>query len=347
MLETSIDAKQKQYLDAIKTSCENLLVIINDVLDLSKLEAGKMDLEKISFDVNKQIQIVHDTLRFKAEERGLSFDIQIESNIPRLIIGDPSRLNQVLINLCGNAIKFTDNGSVSLHVKKGLIGRDNALKFTITDSGIGMSKEQLTLLFTSFQQADSSTSRKYGGTGLGLSISKTLIELQNGTIEVKSEEGKGSEFTVLIPYEFVDKHVEDEASGVIVNDKSSLNGIRILVAEDNEFNQIVVKDTLEKLIENVSIDIAENGKIAIEKHEKNEYDIILMDVNMPEMDGHAATIHIRNNMDENKKTIPIIALTASVLKSEIQKCEDSGMNEFIPKPFSNEELLGALNKYYG
>ena len=344
MLETVIDDRQKNYLEAIKSSCENLLVIINDVLDLSKLEAGKMELEKIPFDLQRQVQLVYDTLRFKAEEKGLHCETNTAEDVPNMIIGDPSRLNQVLINLCGNAIKFTEKGSVSLTIEK-VQGTEATIRFIIKDSGIGVEQSQIDQLFTSFHQADASTSRKYGGTGLGLSISKTLVDLQDGSIEVKSELGVGSEFIVTIPYGKVNEDLVVNIPKAASEVKKVLDGMRILVAEDNKFNQIVVNDTLENMIVNVVVDIAENGKLAIELLEKNDYDVILMDVNMPEMDGHEATKYIRKNMTGKKKDIPIIALTASVLKSEVDKCMSSGMNEYIPKPFKQEELLAALNKF--
>ena len=303
-----------------------------------------MEMEHITFRMDDQIQQVYDTLRFKAEEKSLTFKTEIAKDVPNVLIGDPSRLNQALINICGNAVKFTDNGSVSLFVElvNGTVG---TIRYTIRDTGIGISKEQIKKLFSSFQQADISTSRKYGGTGLGLSISKNLIELQDGTIEVESEEGKGTAFIIVIPYIKVDEKVLAKEKPV-ERDVSSLKGIKILVAEDNEFNQIVVNDTLETLIEGVSVDIADNGKIAVEMYMKNDYDVILMDVNMPEMDGHDATKNIRLSSKDKKKNIPIIALTASVLKSEVDKCMASGMDGFVPKPFTHEELLEALIKNY-
>ena len=344
MLETGIDDQQKKYLMAIKSSCENLLVIINDVLDLSKLEAGKMELEKISFSIREQVRIAYETLRFKAEEKGLSCETIVADDIPEKVIGDSNRLNQILINLCGNAIKFTEKGSVTLKVEMEGEG-ECTVRFTISDTGIGISEEMISNVFSSFQQADLSTSRKYGGTGLGLSISQTLVELQGGRIEVKSEEGKGSVFTFAIPYESCD-HVpieKDESKGGELREQ--LKGIKILVAEDNEFNQIVINDTLFKLIEDVQVDIAENGQVTIDKLLENDYDLILMDVNMPEMDGHEATREIRK-LEGPKKSIPIVALTASVLKTEIQKCFDCGMDAFIAKPFNNDELIEVLAKYY-
>ncbi len=345
-LDTKLNELQSKYMTGVKKSSENLLVIINDILDLSKMEAGKMELEKIPFNLAEQIGQIHDTLRFKAEEKSLLFETKIDNAIPEVLIGDPSRLNQILINLCGNAIKFTNKGSVSLSVE--LIpgqGDKTTLNFKITDTGIGIPKDKAAQLFTAFQQVEVGTSRKYGGTGLGLSISQTLVELHGGTISIESEEGKGSEFSFSIDYEKAkdaDIAILKEQQSI---DFSALTGMRVLIAEDNEFNQIVINDTLLQLVEEVKIDLAENGKIALEKLETSDYNMILMDVNMPELDGLEATKAIRLRSDE-KKNIPIIALTASVLSADINKCLDSGMNDYIPKPFRREELLSTLSKYY-
>jgi len=344
-LDTELNDKQKKYLSAVKKSSENLLVIINDILDLSKMEAGKMELEKIPFVLQEQLDVVYDTLRFKAEEKGLNYKVKVGKNVPEIIIGDPSRLNQILINLCGNSIKFTEKGSVTIEVE--LVNTSEAtLRFSVKDTGIGIPKDKAKQLFSAFQQVNVSTSRKYGGTGLGLSISKTLVELQKGHIGIESEEGKGSEFFFDIPYSIASKEDIELMQSEKDIDASSLEGIKILVAEDNEFNQIVINDTIEHLIKGVTIDIAVNGKLALEKLEKNTYDIVLMDVNMPEMDGLETTKYIREKLESPKKDIPILALTASVLSEDIKRCMDSGMNDYIPKPFKREELLGALGKYY-
>lgn len=345
VLETPLSIKQKKYLEAINKSSQNLLVIINDILDLSKLEAGKMELEMIPFNIEDSITQIKDTLRFNAEEKGVKLITIINDDVPRFLMGDPSRLNQILINLAGNAIKFTEKGSVEILVENDT-AFEGAIKFRVIDSGIGIPLEKLDLLFQSFQQVDSSTSRKYGGTGLGLTISKTLVELQGGKISMKSELGLGSEFYFFIPYEKATKESFNVLENSKMTDKASLDGIKILVAEDYEYNQIVLRDTLEHLIKNVKIDVAENGKIAIGKLEQNEYDLILMDIHMPEMNGLDACKFIRNEMDKPKKFIPIIAMTANVLSTDIEATKDVGMNEFVPKPFKREELLRVLSQFY-
>jgi hypothetical protein len=344
LLDTSLTEKQVRYLKAINTSSKNLLVIINDILDLSKLEAGKMEIERIPFRIRDVIENVNDTSRFKAEEKGLNFEINISPDIPEVVKGDPTRLNQIITNLCSNAIKFTEKGRITISVDQP--GESHFISFRVIDTGIGIPEDKLHLLFSNFKQVDSSTFRKYGGTGLGLSISKTLIELQGGKVEVKSEYGKGSEFSVQIPYEVGNAEDVKRLENDKKSDHSSLTGMRILIAEDNEYNQIVVNDTLESLIPHVHLDIAENGLIALEMATANEYDAILMDAQMPEMDGLDSTRSIRKLPDSTKSQIPIIALTASVHKADIDKCLDAGMNDFVPKPFTRDELLGTLAKYY-
>lgn len=344
LLDTELNEKQIKYLKAINVSSKNLLVIINDVLDLSKLEAGRMEIEKIPFRIREVVQNVIDTSRFKAEEKGLRFEISISPDLPEVVKGDPTRLNQILTNLASNAVKFTDKGNVTISVDRPV--GSQFIQFRVIDTGIGIPEDKMHLLFGNFKQVDASTFRKYGGTGLGLAISKTLIELQGGKVDVKSVLGKGSEFSVKIPY---DIGTEEEAQalhheGSIDYDK--LEGIRILVAEDNEYNQIVVNDTLQSMIKDIHIDIAENGLIALSLVQKNTYDLILMDAQMPEMDGLEATRRIRNLSDNKISSIPIIALTASVHKADIDKCIQAGMNTFVPKPFMREELFSAIAEYY-
>ncbi len=344
LLDTKLEEKQVKYLSAISTSSKNLLVIINDILDLSKLEAGKMEIEKIPFRIRDVLENVQDTSRYKSEEKGLTFEVNLSPDIPEVVKGDPTRLNQILTNLCSNAVKFTDKGRITISVDKP--AESHFIRFRVLDTGIGIPEDKLHLLFGNFKQVDSSTFRKYGGTGLGLAISKTLIELQGGKVEVKSKAGVGSEFIVSIPYQ---EGSAEEVKSLDVPKKAdytSLSGIRVLVAEDNEYNQIVVNDTLDSLIANAHIDIAENGLIALEMMNANDYDVILMDAQMPEMDGLDATRAIRKIEDSKKSQIPIIALTASVHKADIDKCLKAGMNSFVPKPFTREELLGTLAEYY-
>lgn len=344
LIKTNLDDHQQKYLNVIKKSSENLLVIINDILDLSKIEAGKMDFEKISFSLEDAIETVYHAMMFKAEEKKLSFSINIESNVPPFVVGDPTRLNQILINLAGNAIKFTENGDVTIDIREiNRQGNVSMIQFSIIDTGIGISEESLEKIFDSFSQASSDTTRKFGGTGLGLTISKQLIELQGGTIQVKSVIGKGTSFIFTIPYPIGDKAFERKSDNQEDVNGTDLQGIRVLLVEDNPFNQMVATDTLSDLIPDLEIEIAENGLIAVEKVNASHYDVVLMDIQMPEMDGFEATKRIRQMPDEKKAT-PIMAMTANVTPEEVTKCFESGMDAYISKPFETQDLLNKLGK---
>ena len=348
LIKTPLENQQKKYLNVIKKSSESLLVIINDILDLSKIEAGKMNFENIPFSLEDSINTAYHTLLFKADEKKLSFTINIDPNVPRTLIGDPTRLNQILINIAGNAIKFTENGGVTLEINElNRQGNLSMLQFSIIDTGIGIPEDGIGKIFDSFAQAESDTNRKFGGTGLGLTITKQLVELQGGNIKVKSTLGQGTVFIVTIPYLIGDK-VDIGKRNNSENDikPEDLKGIRILLVEDNPFNQMVATDTLTDLIPDISIDLAENGKIAVEMVGKNDYAIVLMDIQMPEMDGFEATGEIRK-MPPPKNQLKIMAMTANVTSEEISKCFESGMDSYISKPFDAQDLLnkiGALVK---
>ena len=346
LMKSKMDQQQEKYLNVIKKSSENLLVIINDILDLSKIEAGKMDFEKIAFSLNDCIDTVYHTMVFKSDEKNLELKHIIDAAVPEVVIGDPVRLNQILINLAGNAIKFTEKGTVTIHIKE-LSRGDNIsiLEFSITDSGIGIAQSQLDKIFESFSQASSDTTRKFGGTGLGLTISKQLVELQQGSIYVQSQVGKGTTFSFKIPYQIgtVDdlnksEHGIDDVNG------EDLKGLRILLVEDNGFNQMVAVDTLNDLIPELIIDVAENGLESLEKLKEADYDIILMDIQMPEMDGFEASERIRKDFSAPKKNVPIMAMTANVTQEEVEKCFNSGMTAHISKPFDPQELLNKLGQ---
>ena len=337
LLEKNPREDQLRYLNAISESSDNLLVIINDILDLSKIEAGKILFEKIVFSPKERTETVVNTLLFQAMAKGLELDFQTDPDVPERVEGDPYRLNQVLINLVGNAIKFTDQGKVLIHTQ--LESQDDKaiqLKFSVSDTGIGISKDKLQHIFNMFTQESSSTTRKFGGTGLGLAICKRLIELQGGRIEVESEMNKGSVFSFVIPYQHATTAPTDTDHKTHSDVKASLSNLRILLAEDNEFNKMVAVDTLEEMIPGAVIDVAVNGKAAVELAIRNTYDIILMDIQMPEMDGYEATKLIRSYNDEKINSIPIIAMTASVIKAEVDKCFECGMNAFVGKPFNPE-----------
>ncbi len=260
------------------------------------------------------------------------------------VIGDANRLRQILINLIGNAIKFTEKGLVTTTIQSEKTEGKLNLHFNVSDTGIGIDKDRMTKIFESFEQAYSDTSRKFGGTGLGLSISKKLVELHNGIIWVESEKGKGSQFRCTIPYAIAASTTEIiPAEDVHSNIAAALTGIRILLVEDNAFNVVVAQEELEDAIEGVYVDVAENGLIAIEQLKFADFDIILMDIQMPVMNGFEATKAIRN-LDSEKAHTPIVAMTANVLKEEVDLCYQAGMNDFIAKPFDTKELLNKIYK---
>ncbi len=347
LLEKEPKSTQLKYLNAINQSSDNLLVIINDILDFSKIQAGKMELEAIPFMLSNLLHTLEEIMRFKSDEKNIAFKVIIDNNVPECVIGDQVRLNQILINLTGNAIKFTDNGHVIVRCSLSNIANNIAtIAFAIEDTGVGIAADKIGSIFESFSQADVATTRKFGGTGLGLSISKRLTELSKGKIRVSSELGKGSIFKVEIPFE-IGSMVQTTTGDL--QPEHHLNGItmpiKILLVEDNAFNQMVATDSIEGMFDKVVIDIAENGKIAIEKITNGEYDVVLMDVQMPIMDGYEASRTIRSMTDSKKSKIPIVAMTASVIKSEVDKCYESGMNDFIAKPFDSTELRNKIIRY--
>ena len=343
LIKTKLDEQQKKYLNVIKKSSENLLVIINDILDLSKIEAGKLDFEKISFSLEDAVDTAYHTLLFKAEEKNLEFNIIIEEGTPKALVGDPTRLNQILINIAGNAIKFTETGSVKIEIKE-LEKQDNlsTIRFSIIDTGIGIAEDNISKIFESFSQASSDITRRFGGTGLGLTISRQLIELQGGIINVTSKLGTGTNFQFTIPYVIGDdSDVVKKRNAVDDTKPEDLRGIKVLLVEDNAFNQMVATDTLTDIIPDVNIEIAVNGRIGFEMAAIGEYDIVLMDIQMPEMDGFEATRAIRN-LPPPKNTIQIMAMTANVTTEEIAKCFESGMNAYISKPFETHDLINKI-----
>lgn len=346
VLRSELNNTQLKYLSIVKKSSENLLVIINDILDLSKIEAGKMEFEKIAFSLRECLDTVFHTLLYKAQEKELEFKYIIDPKLPPVLIGDQVRLNQILINLTSNAIKFTEKGHV--HIIAKVVEQNDLLckvEFSVTDSGIGIPEDKIDHIFESFSQAASDTTRKFGGTGLGLTISRQLVEQQGGIMLAKSQIGAGSTFSFELVFGFGDESLMDKKDAEDLQVKiDSLKGVRILLVEDNQFNQMVAVDTLTDLIGNIAIDIADNGKIAIEKINHGDYQLVLMDIQMPEMDGYETARFVRNKLPDGKKAVPIMAMTANVTKDEIQNCYDSGMNEYISKPFDPNELIRKIAK---
>jgi signal transduction histidine kinase/BarA-like signal transduction histidine kinase len=340
VLKSELGEQQRKYLDAIRISSENLLGIINDILDVSKIEAGKIEFEKVPFRLSEVFSNVNSVLGFKAEEKKLKLSLLAEKEVPETLTGDPTRLNQVLINIVGNAIKFTEKGSVEVACSRVTQqGKVVSLRFDIKDSGIGIAPEKIETIFESFTQASADTTRIYGGTGLGLSISKQLVEMQGGEISARSTPGEGTTFSFTLPFEVAEEDAMTEQKSTAQPDLERLKLAKILLVEDNAFNQMVAVDTLKEYLGEIHIEIAVNGKEAIQKLQQKNYDIVLMDVQMPGMDGYEATKYIRTNLAGAMKNIPVLAMTASATKEEILKCLDSGMNDHVIKPFSPDNLL--------
>ncbi len=335
---------QVRYLNAIKQSADNLLIIINDILDFSKIEAGKIIIEHFPFSLRDIIDNIKEMMDIKAQEKKLDVVYMVDDSIPDQLKGDATRITQILVNLIGNAIKFTEKGGVEIKVEnEGILNNEVQLKISIKDSGIGISKDYVDKIFESFTQAGTDTARKYGGTGLGLTISKQLVDLMNGKIYVESQPNVGTTFFVEIKFviaknQKVIKKEEDISQEIM----AKLNKTRVLLVEDNEFNQLVAEDTLIDLLPNIELDTAENGAIAVEKISQKNYDIVLMDIQMPVMNGVDATKQIRSFTDPNKRNISIIAMTANVLQEDVKAYLEAGMNAYISKPFQVNVLLEKM-----
>nr|WP_319999554.1 response regulator [uncultured Draconibacterium sp.] len=337
--ETTLNEEQSELIHIITTSGENLLNIINDILDFSKIEAGQIKLENIKFSLPEVIGTIAKLYKFKSDSKGIPINVNIDKNIPDVLIGDPYRLNQIVANLVNNALKFTEKGSVNINVE--VLHQEDDRKveliYKVIDTGIGISEEGKNKLFKEFSQVDSSTTRKYGGTGLGLSICQNLVALMNGKIGVESEVGKGSEFWFKLWYEYAEKELSEHMEEIKVPDN-----LRILYAEDNLINQKITKFMLKKI--QADCDMAGNGKQAFEMFKQKDYDLILMDMFMPEVNGIESTKLIREFEQESKseKPVYIVAVTANAFSEDKQKCFDAGMNDFISKPFNESELKKVI-----
>ncbi len=346
LLEEGYTGSTLENLKSIKYSADNLLVIINDILDFSKIEAGKITFESIDFDIRHRMSELKRTFDYRAHEKELAFDVIVEEDVPPALIGDPYRLNQILFNLVGNALKFTSSGKVTVRVSlEQNTGANVYIKFEVTDSGIGIPKEKQDKIFESFTQANTDTTRKYGGTGLGLAITKNLTLLQGGSIDLISEIGKGTSFYVIIPYSLGHKEIIEDNLNKFNDVVHDLSRVKILLVEDNTMNQYVAKQFFKKWNNNVLV--ANNGAEAITYlQEHNDIDIVLMDLQMPEMSGFQAAEIIRADHDKIKNTsIPIIALSADAFIETRRKVIEAGMNDFVTKPFKPEELYHKIMKY--
>jgi signal transduction histidine kinase/CheY-like chemotaxis protein/HPt (histidine-containing phosphotransfer) domain-containing protein len=333
LAQTRLDAIQRDYIESVQIAEENLLLIVNDILDLSKIESGNLTIEAQPFNLKNTLKHVYDLLKVKVQ-KDVEFNLFLDADMPENVIGDQGRLNQILMNLAGNALKFTEEGEVTVSVKKVEETADNySLRFSVKDTGIGIKEDKLKTIFERFTQAEESTTRKFGGTGLGLNIVKQLVELQNSIIHVKSKEGRGSEFFFVLTYK---KSNQIETAEETLSEYN-LGKLKILLCEDNVLNQKLVKNVIFNF--GFELDIAENGEIGIGLLSKNKYDLILMDLQMPVKDGYQTTKYIRNEMN---MAIPIIAMTAHSLVGEQQLCFDVGMDAYVPKPFKQPVLLEAI-----
>jgi CheY-like chemotaxis protein/two-component sensor histidine kinase len=337
-----LDEESKRYVQTIQKSGENLLTIINDILDLSKIEAGMIRIEAAPFSIRGLLHSVEVMLKPEATAKQLHLSVSTDENVPDILDGDATRLTQILINLIGNALKFTAAGNILVHItNEGQHGDIINTGITVTDTGIGIEKDKLQRIFERFQQAEDAVTRKYGGTGLGLSIVKDLVLLQNGTVDVESEPGKGTSFRIMIPYRISSGKLNNTSA--VINDfaaAADFKNVCVLVAEDNEINKTLIQHLFNSW--HLNFDLVNNGKEAIEKLQQKNYGLILMDIQMPEMDGYTATQEIRNNL---KLTTPVIAMTAHALAGEREKCISYGMNNYISKPIHEEQLYNLVVQF--
>jgi CheY-like chemotaxis protein len=335
---------QMEYMKTLRFSANHLLTLVNDVLDYTKLESGNISFEKMSFNIFEFIEEMRRSYSFRIKNKGLGFEVKIDEAIPPVLIGDPVRLNQILSNLLSNAIKFTEKGHIELHAKQvSRTGGQIKLNFSVSDTGIGIPPDRQRIIFESFKQATDDTTRKYGGSGLGLSISQKLVELQGGKLSVKSVPGKGSEFFFSMTFQVALSEENKTAMAREEEEKwDELTGKRVLIAEDNKINFFVVDKFLKKW--GITVAHAENGKLALDLVRKNEYDLILMDLHMPVMDGIEATEIIRNSKEKGLKDMPVIALTAAIMSDHEEKVKQLDFNDFILKPFKPRDLYMKILK---
>ncbi len=354
---TTVDSRQRGYLEMARSSAGKLLTVINDILDVSKLEAGRLTMERIEFDLRRQVEEVATLLASEARRKGLDMVCAVAEQAPRRVRGDPTRLHQVLTNLLGNAIKFTERGEVEVRVEP---VEDGRLRFAIRDTGVGMTEVEQAQVFDAFVQADGSTTRKFGGTGLGLTISRQLVTLMGGTLTVRSAPGQGSELSFVLSLETVadpplapgsaappNRAADDPAVDPSRNDQEadlSRQGKRVLLVEDNLVNQLLCQEMLAQL--GLSVVVADNGREALAALAGETFDLVLMDCQMPEMDGYEATRAIRaREQEQNQKHLPIIALTAHAMPSDREKCLAAGMDDYLAKPFQYEQLKELLGRW--
>lgn len=347
LAETNLNGEQKEFVNEVQKSSKMLLCVINDILDISKIEAGKMVMETIEFDIRSTIEDIVALANSSCPLKSIEINSNIDSDVPQRICGDPVRLKQVLNNLVSNSVKFTNEGKILITVKNIKAEEGSTiLGFEVSDTGIGIPKDRLDTIFESFTQADTSTTREYGGTGLGLSIVKKIVNLMHGDITVTSEEGKGSAFSFTGKFgnSQMNKTIKrEEANHKPIDMTDSTCKYNLLIAEDNEINQKLIVKLLEK--SGFICDVVSNGAEAVEAYNSKAYDLILMDCQMPVLDGYEATKKIRNLESENEKHIPIIAITAHALVGDADDCISAGMDDYASKPINKDDLISKIRTH--
>lgn len=344
LLGTRLDAEQRELVETVRESGESLLSIINDILDLSKIEAGRLELDSLDFSLASVADECVRLLKPRAQQKGLAFRAEVAPDVPELVHGDPNRVRQVLLNLAGNGVKFTASGEVTVHVTRDPDAKGRTVvRFLVADTGEGIAPEAQRRLFTPFTQADTATTRRHGGTGLGLAISKLLVSLMGGGIGMESEPGRGSRFWFTVPFAPARPQAH-QASDATAATEGSLAGIRVLLAEDNIVNQRIVVKLLQRL--GCSVDSAANGAEALESLRRQSYDVVLMDCLMPEMDGYEATGQIRQ-LERSLRHTPVIALTASAIQGDRERCLAAGMDDYLSKPIQLDAAVACLQRWAG
>jgi PAS domain S-box-containing protein len=343
VLDTPLSPQQREFLTTVKNSGETLLWVINDVLDLSKIEAGRMSLEIVAFDLRENMGDTMKSLAVRAHKQGLELVCRIADDVPCLVRGDPLRLRQVVVNLVGNAIKFTERGEVVLDIHcESRTDREAVLHFVVQDTGIGIPEDKLEMVFQPFEQVDGALTRRHRGTGLGLAISSGLVEQMGGRLHAESQLGRGSTFHFTLCLGIAETGVYEEGAPCAGRQETPLGPLRILLAEDSLVNQKLVVEVLERRKHTVVV--ANNGREAIAVLESQPFDLVLMDVQMPEMDGFQATAAIRAQEKQTGVHIPVIAMTAHALKGDREQCLAGGMDDYISKPIHTKELIETLER---
>ncbi len=343
--DTKLDGEQKEFVETAHTSADALLAILNDILDISKIEAGKLNFENIAFDFKQIVSDIVVLHSLKSEQQGVLLVQQVDDTLPATLLGDPTRIRQIIVNLVSNALKFTREGDVKVGVD--VIKQDAErvnLKVTVSDTGIGIPQASLDTLFNAFTQADGSTTRKYGGTGLGLAIVSQLVEMMGGSLGVESEEGKGSVFWFVASFQCTDKVAVNVKQAVSNEQVLQLNA-NILLVEDNPINQMVASKMLQKI--GLKAVLANNGVEALDILQQQPFDLVLMDCQMPEMDGFDATREIRKLQIKTKQNqpLPVVAMTANVMSGDKERCLEVGMDDYIGKPVQRDRLESVLKKW--